>query len=455
MGDMQLRTMVKEWPLSPFQIGIIAICTLINTLDGFDVLVVAFTASALTREWGLGPAIVGIMLSAGLVGMGLGALLLAPIGDWMGRRRAVLVCLVIMAVGMVLAGLSNGPYEMAGWRIVTGLGIGALLANVNIVVSEYSNARHRDLCMSIMAAGYQIGAMFGGMIAIAIMRVFTWREVFYFGGVVGVVLLVVVYFSLPESLDFLQLRRPADALKQVNRTLERMGQKALAQLPPYVSPAASGNKPKLSSLFQAGRAGPTVAACAAYLLMMMSVYFFVSWSPRIITQMGLGQDNGIMSVVLMNTAGTISCFIFGGLARFVGVRRLAIVVMTCFALAGAWFGFAPGSVTAMLAAATIVGYFLASSVTSMYAVVPYVFPLAVRTTGTGLAMSFGRLGAALGPYIAGLLMAGGADRWQYCLALAIPVGLAGLVLRWAAPIAEETQAAAAGAAVARPEAVKS
>ena len=155
-----------------------------------------------------------------------------------------------------------------------------------------------------------------------------------------------------------------------------------------------------------------------------------------------------MSVVLMNTAGAISCFVFGGLTRVVGARRLAMIVMAGFAFAGAWFGVAPASVAAMLVAATIVGYFLASSVTAMYGVAPYVFPLAIRTTGTGLAMSFGRVAAALGPYVAGLLMAGGAKRWQYCLALSIPVGLAGIALHFAAPIAEEAQAAQAATAAA-------
>ena len=437
MSDMQLRTMVKSWPMSPFQIGIIAICTLITALDGFDVLVVAFTSSTLTREWGLGPAVVGMMLSAGLVGMGLGALLMSPIGDWMGRRRAILLCLLIMTIGMLMAGRSNGPYELALWRVFTGLGIGACLSNGNIVCSEFSSAGSRDITNSFYAAGYQMGAMFGGVIAIAIMRSFSWREVFDFGALVGLVLIVLTYVALPESLDFLQLRRPADALRQVNRTLRRMGRKELDTLPPYVSPGASGTKPKLSSLFKEGRAGPTVAACAAYLLMMMSLYFFVSWSPRIITQMGLGQENGILSVVLMNTAGAVACFVFGGIAKFVGARRLAIVVMLGFAVAGIWFGVAPASVTAMLTAATIVGYFLASSVTAMYGVTPYVFPLAIRTTGVGLAMSFGRLGAALGPYLAGLLMAGGAERWQYCLAMAVPVGAAGLALYFAVPIAED------------------
>ena len=144
-----------------------------------------------------------------------------------------------------------------------------------------------------------------------------------------------------------------------------------------------------------------------------------------------------MAVVLMNTAGAIACFIFGALARSAGARRLTIIVMTGFAVAGTWFGLAPVDVTSMLVAATIVGFFMAMSVTAMYGLIPYVFPLAIRNTGVGTAMSLGRVGAALGPYIAGLMMAAGSVRWQYCLALSLPVFFCGIVLRWAVPIAEE------------------
>lgn len=439
MSDSQLRTLIKSSPMSRFQIGVVALCTLITALDGFDVLVVAFTAPALSEAWNLGPTEIGLLFSAGLVGMGLGALFLAPIGDWLGRRPAVIICLLIMAVGMTGAGLSENYRQMAAWRVFTGLGIGAILANVNIVVGEYANDRHRDLCTSIMTAGYQLGAVLGGMLAIWIMRYFEWREVYFFGGIVAVVLIPVTLWMLPESLDFLRVRRPPNALARINRLLARMGRPGLAELP-ATGAGASPAKPRLSSLFLAGRRLSTVAACAGYLLMMMSLYFFVSWAPKIITEMGLSAESGISSVVLMNTAGVVSCLVFGSLARRVGVRRLSAIAMFGVAAAGVGFGVASPTTGAMLGAATVLGFFLASSVAALYAVVPKVFPVELRTTGTGMAMSFGRLGAAAGPYIAGLLIAAGMERAIYCLLMVIPVFLAAITLRWMTPIAEDAAA---------------
>ena len=426
--------------MSPYQLIVVALCTLISALDGFDVLVVAFTAPVLSKEWGLGPADIGLLFSAGLIGMGLGALFVAPMGDWIGRRTAVIVCLAIMAVGMIASGYAYSHSELLMLRVFTGLGMGGILANLNILVGEYSNDRQRDLCTSIMAVGYQVGAAFGGLVAIWIMRHHDWRAVYLAGGGAAVAFILASLWLLPESIDFLDRRRPGNALRKINQILQRMGRQTLAVLPDVRGAARAVAKPRLSSLLADGRAVPTVAACLTYLLVMSSVYFFISWIPKIITQSGLSTENGISASVLMNSAGVVSGVIFGLLARRIGVRRLSAVAMVCLAAAGVWFGRSEATVSSMLTAATFVGFFIGSSVSALYAVVPKVFALPVRTTGTGLAMSFGRLGGAVGPYIAGLAMAHGFDRPEYCLLLAVPVFLGAFVLRWMNPIPEDASA---------------
>jgi MFS family permease len=148
--------------MSRFQVAIVALCICIAGLDGFDVLVVAFTAPEIAKEWALNPAALGGLFSAGLAGMGFGALLIAPLGDKLGRRPTVLLCLVILVLGMFGASFARTLGELAALRFFTGLGIGGVLANINIVVAEYSSARRRDLCVALMSVGYPIGATLGG-----------------------------------------------------------------------------------------------------------------------------------------------------------------------------------------------------------------------------------------------------------------------------------------------------
>ncbi|MBB3332785.1 MFS family permease [Halomonas campaniensis] len=208
--------------MTPYQIWIIALCTLIAALDGFDVLVMAFTAPAIASDWGVSGASLGILFSAGLLGMGIGAFLVAPLGDRFGRRPTVLLCLGLLLGSMLLSAVTSNATQLFITRMITGIGVGAVLATVNIAVTEYANARRRSLCNAIISLGYPVGATLGGLISVFLIDTYSWRAPFVFGGLVALVLLPVAWLSFPESLDFLIERRPKDALAKINRILPRL-----------------------------------------------------------------------------------------------------------------------------------------------------------------------------------------------------------------------------------------
>ncbi len=74
MNDIEKR--ISDSEMSPYQVHAIAICVALYMLDGFYVLVMAFTASSVAAEWGLDGSQVGILLSAGLFGMTAGSLVI-------------------------------------------------------------------------------------------------------------------------------------------------------------------------------------------------------------------------------------------------------------------------------------------------------------------------------------------------------------------------------------------
>jgi MFS family permease len=84
----------------PFQWAAVAICVMLIMLDGFDVLVMAFTAASISADWKLGGAQLGFLFSAGLFGMAGGSLFLAPWADRFGRQSIILLCLMLIAGGM-------------------------------------------------------------------------------------------------------------------------------------------------------------------------------------------------------------------------------------------------------------------------------------------------------------------------------------------------------------------
>ena len=137
------RAIIDSAPMSGFQWGIVATMVGLNALDGFDVLSISFASPGIAAAWGIDRAALGFVLSMELIGMAVGSLVLGGIADRIGRRFTILGCLVVMATGMFGASTANDVTSLSAWRVLTGLGIGGMLASTNAAVAEAANAKRR------------------------------------------------------------------------------------------------------------------------------------------------------------------------------------------------------------------------------------------------------------------------------------------------------------------------
>ena len=167
--------------MSRAQIIAVAMTVALNALDGFDVLSISFASPGIADEWGINRGALGIVLAMELIGMGAGSIILGRVADRLGRRRTMLGCLVIMVLGMFMVTTAKSIAILSVWRVITGLGIGGMLASINAVAAEFSNARRKHLSVSLMTIGYPIGAVIGGTIAAQLLKAYDWRSVFYLG----------------------------------------------------------------------------------------------------------------------------------------------------------------------------------------------------------------------------------------------------------------------------------
>src|SRR5262249_5291474 len=179
------------------------------------------------------PGALGIVLSMELIGMAIGSASIGGVADKIGRRRTILGCLVLMAFGMVMATTVHGVVDLSIWRVVTGLGIGGMLAAINAVAAEFSNTRRQHLSVSLMSIGYPLGSVFGGMVVARLLAGHqnAWRSIFYFGASITTALIPVVVLFVPESVHWLARRQPTGAIEKINRALKRMGHEGVAALP--------------------------------------------------------------------------------------------------------------------------------------------------------------------------------------------------------------------------------
>lgn len=158
------RALIDDRPMSAFQWRVVAIMIGLNAIDGFDVLAISFASPGIARDWSLDPAALGIVLSMELIGMAFGSMALGNLADRIGRRKTIMGCLVAMSIGMALAGQASDLTMLCLFRVLTGVGIGGMLAATNAAVSEVANNRRRDLCVLLMAGGFPLGAVIGGSI---------------------------------------------------------------------------------------------------------------------------------------------------------------------------------------------------------------------------------------------------------------------------------------------------
>jgi benzoate transport len=408
--------------MSPFQWTAIAVCVLLNMLDGFDVMVMAFTAPHVSTAWALSGKVLGVMLSAGLVGMAMGSFLLAPLADRWGRRPMIMCCLVILTLGMALSALAANAWQLGALRVFTGIGIGGMLAGVGVISAEYANAKWRSTAVALQATGYPIGATLGGLLAAWMLEHFSWHSVFLVGAGASLLCIPLVLACLPESLDFLVARRPRNALPRLNALLQRMHMPVLQALP--AAPVRDRKCSGYAALFVGDLRRVSILIAVAFFLHMFAFYFVLSWTPKLLVSAGVSAQQGITGGVLLNLGGIVGGSLFGwfasrwALSRLTGASLLlAMLAMLVFAGFNTDLGIA-------FPVAFVIGAALFGGMAGLYAAAPVVFAADVRTTGLGWAIGIGRVGAILSPLSVGLLVDAGWSPAALYVLCALPLALA-------------------------------
>lgn len=431
------REVIRREPMSRFQWGIVATMIGLNALDGFDVLSISFASPGIAAEWHIDRAALGIVLSMELIGMAAGSMLLGGLADRIGRRATILACLVLMTLGMFGASSAHDVIGLCEWRVLTGLGIGGMLAATNAAVAEAANEKRRALAVVLMAGGYPVGTIVGGLVSGMLLARFDWRAVFVFGGSVSALFIPLVLLCAPESIAFLMHRRPKNALERVNRLLARMRHPAVEAL---AEPTETARRIPLVALFTPALARATLLLTIAYLAHIMTFYFILKWIPKIVVDMGFAPSAAAGVLVWASIGGASGSLLLGLLTMRVRLLALTIVAMFASTALVIVFGRQQSDLAGLSLVAAWAGFATNAGVVGLYALIAQSFPTSVRATATGFVIGVGRGGSALAPALAGFLFAAGFGLETVALLMGLGSALAALVLLgmfgWRAPEAE-------------------
>ena len=401
-GGSNPVAVIDDNPMSARQWIVVAVMVLLNALDGFDVLSSAFAAPGITEEWGIPRSELGIVLSAELVGMGFGSVILGGVADKVGRKPAMLICLVIMAIGMYMAHNAGGVTPLTVWRFITGLGIGGMLAATNAMTAETSSKSGRSLAMALYVIGYPVGGVIGGFAAQSWLLVdYDWRAVFLFGAIATAVMIPIVALLVPETPAFYAARRPAGALEKINRSLRTLRQPEISAMPEI---SATAPKPKVTDILSNPRLRPvTLLLAFGYLFHTITFYYILKFAVQIVADSGFSQPEAASTLTWANIGGAIGGGLFGLLMTKWDIKGPTIAVAVLGSAAVAAFGMGSDTLWGWRVATFLTMFFLNAAIVGYYAAFARGFPAYARATGTGFVLGVGRAGAAGSPIIAGYL----------------------------------------------------
>lgn len=343
-------------------------------------------------------AALGSVLAAGNFGVMVGSLVFTMVGDKIGRRPVLLGATLFFAILTLLTARVTSVGELTLIRFIAGVGLGSIIPNATALIGEYSPQRLRVTFMACISVGFTAGGAMAGFVSAWLIPAFGWRSVFYFGGVTPLVIVVLMFVWLPESLQFLVVRR---------RSLDKVGG-WLRQIDPSVqigpdtqyvlNEESRGGVPALQ-LFREGRAPTTILLWVINFMNIYNLYLLSGWLPTMVKELGYSAQTGVWVGTTMQVAGTLGTF---WLTWVVGRLGFIPVLTMCFAVACACIALIgqPGLALWMLFVVVFVagtgvvgGQPLINSMAAVY------YPTYVRSTGIGWGLGVGRAGGIIGPWL--------------------------------------------------------
>jgi benzoate transport len=386
---------------TPLRITVVALCFILNMLDGADISIMSLVAPSLAKDWAVSPQSLGVIFSASLAGMGVGCLLVAPQADRFGRRNMILASLAVIAVTMIASGFVSTIPHLIIARFIIGIGVGTIGVSMTAMSADFAPAKYASSAVAFVQAGWPIGAVITAFVAAEVIPTFGWQVLLIGIGCFSIALLAALTFLLPESPTFLVNRQPKGALEKLNGIYPKLGLVTLTALPP---PAVEGAKFSVAELFQDGRARNTLFLWLAVTLGFFAFYFVNSWIPKLASQAGLPTAQAIYAGAANNAGAAIGTLIIGWLSVRYKVGRIVPVFFAFGVIAMMVFGSLKLPLGATMLTVGLIGIFINGGFNGFWAQGAAVYPAAIRSTGIGWAFGVGRIGAVLGPIVGGYLV---------------------------------------------------
>ncbi|GAB2512453.1 aromatic acid/H+ symport family MFS transporter [Microbacterium petrolearium] len=352
------------------------LCWLTVVFEGYDIVALGAAMPTLTGPVGLDTAAMNVVVTLSLVGVGLGAATMGPISDRFGRRVPLIAAVLSFSALTLLLPLFPDPFAMGVLRLLAGIGLGGCMPVALAMIQEAAPPGRRARANGLVMTGYHVGAVAASLAALA--AGLHWEWLFAAGGGLGLVLGIVMIFALPETAA--HVAGPAADAAPRARALDTL-------------------KPRYLRI--------TLALWAANFMGLVLVYGMNSWLPKIMTTAGYPVADSLVMLFLLNAGALAGIVISARAADARGIKGVTALWFAGAAVFLAVMSIRIGSEIALNAVVFVTGLFVFSTSALLYAMCGHVYEKHLVGTGLGLVSGVGRLGAIVGPYLTGVMIASG------------------------------------------------
>jgi MFS transporter, AAHS family, 4-hydroxybenzoate transporter len=399
-----LSEIIEHQKFTSFILGLVAISALVTFFDGFDMNVISLVAPEMSASLHMNKLMMGNVFSAGLAGTLVGGFFFGYLGDRIGRRPSIILATIwfgFLTLGLAFAG---GYHHLVAVRFIQGIGIGGLLPLCWALNIDYVSRGYQSTVVTLLMLGYTFGDSFAGPLSIWFTP-YGWRSVFIFGGCAALVVAILLFFRLPESIKYLanKNRRPDLIAKFARRLAPGRAIDASDHFIVADEIGRSSRSFRVPELFRNELRWITPLLWTAYIASSVAVFLRVSWGPTILQAIGYsrpaaayatsvaslgGALGGLLLMRFTDSRGAISIasypvfsvplLLVMGLGKTGGFPFLVLYFLTTMFLVGAHFG--------------------------LHSIAGIFYPSAYRSNGAGWATSIAKIGSVIGPIIGGAIL---------------------------------------------------
>ena len=409
MDSPQIAARLERLPVSRLHYRLLFIHGFGWLFDAMDVGIISFVLAALAKDWNLRPDKIGLIASAGLAGMFVGAAISGVVADRWGRKAVFQITLLVFSLATFLCALAWNVPSMLVFRFFVGVGLGGELPVVSSLLSEFIPGRYRGRFIVLLESFWAFGWLLAAIVAFLVIPTHGWRIAFVIGAVPAFYVWV-IRRALPESPRWYESKGRIDEAEAVMKALEnesaREGKICISTVPALHlddDQLLHTSRFTLAELWTPQYRRRTIMLWILWFGLVFGYYGIFVWLPTLLVKAGYSLVNSFLYVLIITIAQIPGYFSAAYLIERVGRKKVIVIYLLLSALSALFFG-RSSSTAGILFWASLMSFFNLGAWGAVYAYTPELYPTHVRTTGAGSATAFGRIGGVLAPIIVGVLL---------------------------------------------------